>query len=161
MIITALAGKAFCCGLTVTARWWCCGSEPQAEKESEVNEPIQNGIFLNFGVTPEFFIYFFFTEKRVLDINLDSEDFHLEAVYRHRTCWCLYVFGVSSHPNMYCNLKVVFLLAHKRLISCRVAETFIRVHMVTWWRAGKCMTNVKHISRVLALGMNITWLFWG
>lgn len=78
-------------------------------------------------------------------MNLDSEDFHLEAIYRHRTCWYLHIFGVSSHPNMYCHLEVVFLLAHKCLISCRVTETFICVHMVTRWRAVKCTINRKNI----------------
>lgn len=108
--------------------WWFWAS---SWKEWNVNSLKWIKLTL-FGVTPE---------EASIRQNLDSEDFHLEAVYRHWTCWSLDIFGVSSHRDVYCNLEMVFLLTHECFISYWEAKAFICVHVVTWWGAVKCTIN--------------------
>ena len=59
----------------------------------------------------------------------------MEALYRRRAVGCFDVQGVSGHPYVNCDLKVVLFLTHEGLVSCGVVETFIGVHMVTGGRA--------------------------
>lgn len=83
------------------------------------------------------FVIFLLNVDKLSCKHLDSKHFYLEMVNLLWSAGCSDVLWLCGHTDVNCDLKVVFLLANKSLIGCRVVEAFICVHVVGRWRPGK------------------------
>lgn len=72
--------------------------------------------------------------------HLHSKHSYLEMVDLLWSAGCPDVLWLCGHTDVNSDLKVVLLLANEGLVSCRVVEAFICVHVVGRWRPVKDIT---------------------